>query len=102
MKPRTLAVNGMAHAALLLFMLFLVFPLIWMLSTSFKPTAEIYSGAASLVPQSPSAVHYRTVLSEQSILSSMVNSLYVGIFSTAIAILIALPGAYALTRYTSK
>jgi multiple sugar transport system permease protein len=102
MKVRTFAVNGLTHAALLLFMLFLVFPLVWMLSTSFKPTAEIYSGAASLLPQAASAAHYRTVLSEQSILSSMVNSLYVGIFSTALAILIALPGAYALTRYSSK
>jgi multiple sugar transport system permease protein len=102
MKSRTLAANIAAHAALLLFMVFLVFPLVWMLSTSFKPTAEIYSGAAALLPHAPSAVHYRTVLSEQSILTSMVNSLYVGIFSTVIAILIALPGAYALTRYSSR
>jgi len=102
MKARALAVEAATQLGLLLFMLFLVFPLIWMLATSFKPTAEIYSNAVSLIPDSASLVHYRTVLQEQKILSSMVNSLLVGVFSTAIAVLIALPGSYALARYSTR
>jgi len=91
-----------AHCALIGFMIFLVFPLVWMMSTSLKSTPEIYSGSASLVPDAPSLVHYRTVFAEQKILSSMANSFYVGIFSTALAVLIALPGAYALARYSTR
>lgn len=91
-----------AHCALIAFMVFLVVPLVWMVSTSLKPTPEIYSGHLSLVPDAPSLVHYRTVFEEQSILSSMVNSLYVGLFSTALAVLLALPGAYALARYSTR
>jgi multiple sugar transport system permease protein len=102
MKVRALAVEAATQFGLVLFMLFLVFPLIWMLATSFKPTAEIYSNAVSLIPDSASLVHYRTVLQEQKILSSMVNSLLVGVFSTAIAVLIALPGSYALARYSTR
>jgi multiple sugar transport system permease protein len=102
MKRKTLIADAATHAGLLGFMLFLVFPLIWMLSTSLKSTAEIYTGAASLIPSELSTAHYRTVLGEQNILSSMVNSLIVGIFSTAIAVLIALPGAYALARYKTR
>jgi multiple sugar transport system permease protein len=102
MKRKTFLADAATHAGLLAFMFFLVFPLLWMLSTSFKSTAEIYAGAASLIPSELSTVHYRTVLGEQNILSSMVNSLIVGVFSTAIAVLIALPGAYALARYKTR
>jgi len=91
-----------AHCALIAFMVFLVVPLVWIVSTSLKPTPEIYSGHLSLVPDAPSLVHYRTVFEEQSILSSMANSLYVGLFSTALAVLLALPGAYALARYSTR
>ncbi len=102
MKVRAMAVGAATHLGLLLFMLFLVFPLIWMLATSLKPTAEIFTNAVSLIPDSASLVHYRTVLQEQRILSSMVNSLLVGVFSTAIAVMIALPGSYALARYSTR
>jgi multiple sugar transport system permease protein len=102
MKGTTVIGTGVAHAALLLFMIFLVFPLVWMVSTSFKPTPEIFSGAVSFFPETTSLEHYRTVFQEQKILSSMVNSFYVGIFSTILAVLIALPGAYALARYSTR
>jgi multiple sugar transport system permease protein len=102
MKVRTLLATGATHVVLWLFMLFLVFPLLWMLSTSFKVTPEIYSGGVSLIPETASLVHYRTVFNEQNILASMMNSAYVGIFSTLIAVLIALPGAYALARYSTR
>ena len=101
MKGKT-AAGIAAHGALIAFMVFLVVPLVWMVSTSLKPTPEIYSGHLSLVPDAPSLVHYRTVFEEQKILSSMVNSLYVGLFSTALAVLLALPGAYALARYSTR
>ena len=102
MKATSAVVTGAAHGALLLFMTFLVFPLVWMVSTSFKPTQEIFSGIVSLLPETTSLEHYRTVFQEQKILSSMVNSFYVGIFSTVLVVLIALPGAYALARYSTR
>ena len=102
MKATSAVVTGAAHGALLLFMIFLVFPLVWMVSTSFKPTPEIFSGIVSLLPETTSLEHYRTVFQEQKILSSMVNSFYVGIFSTVLVVLIALPGAYALARYSTR
>ena len=102
MKATSAVVTGAAHGALLLFMIFLVFPLVWMVSTSFKPTQEIFSGIVSLLPETTSLEHYRTVFQEQKILSSMVNSFYVGIFSTVLVVLIALPGAYALARYSTR
>ncbi|HMK37818.1 MAG TPA: carbohydrate ABC transporter permease [Bacteroidota bacterium] len=102
MKTGTVVSRIAAHGGLIAYMVFLVFPLVWMMSTSLKSTPEIYSGGLSLVPGAPSLVHYRTVLAEQKILSSMANSFSVGIFSTVLAVLIALPGAYALARYSTR
>ncbi len=102
MKLKSAVADGASHLVLLLFMLFLVFPLIWMISTSLKTTDEIYSGSAALLPASASLEHYRTVLGEQKIASSMLNSLVVGVASTILVVLMALPGAYALARYTTR
>ncbi|HAV24306.1 MAG: sugar ABC transporter permease [Ignavibacteria bacterium RIFCSPLOWO2_02_FULL_55_14] len=102
MKLHSRLIDAATHAGLLLFALFLVFPLIWMIGTSFKPTTEIYSGVVSVIPEAPSLDHYRTIFQEQSIFTSMLNSFYVGIASTVIAILIALPGSYALARYSTR
>ncbi|MCU0411258.1 MAG: carbohydrate ABC transporter permease [Bacteroidetes bacterium] len=102
MKTRTFIADLLTHAGLILFMIFLVFPLVWMIATSFRPTAEIYSGTVALLPESPSLDHYRTIFLEQKIFTSMGNSFIVGICSTLIAVLIALPGAYALARYSTR
>jgi len=43
--------------------------------------------------------HFRAVAQESKVIRSIFNSFYVGILSSALAVLIALPGAYALVRY---
>jgi len=70
-----------------------------MISTSFKPTAEIYSGIPSLIPKAFTGEHYLTVFQEERLLKSIFNSLYVGIITSIIVVLISLPAAYALSRY---
>lgn len=87
------------HGLILIFLAYLLFPLIWMISTSFKPTAEIYSGIPTLIPEVFTVEHYLSVLEEERLLISILNSLYVGIITAIIVVLISLPAAYALTRY---
>ncbi len=94
--------SGLIHSALLLFTLYLIFPLLWMISLSLKPTAEIYSAHQTLMPQTVSAEHYRSVVQEERVVRSILNSLYVGILSSILAVMIALPGAYALVRYRTS
>jgi multiple sugar transport system permease protein len=89
------------HAGLLLYVSFLVFPLLWMLSTSFKPTPEIYSGQPTIFPKQVSVEHYVAVVKQENVLPSIGNSLSVGLVSTIIVVLIALPAAYALVRFKS-
>ncbi|NUN10065.1 MAG: carbohydrate ABC transporter permease [Ignavibacteriaceae bacterium] len=89
------------HILIILFVVFLLFPLIWVLATSLKPTPEIYSGQPAILPRTFTLDHYRSVIEGQKVLLSMLNSTIVGIVSTIIVIIIAIPSAYAMVRFKS-
>jgi len=93
--------NWMLQGVLIGYIFYLIFPLIWMVSLSLKPTHEIYSGNPTLLPRQVTMEHYKSVTNEEKVIQSILNSFYVGILSSAIVVLMALPGAYALVRYKS-
>lgn len=102
MSPRgTWLRNLTIHLVLLLFVGYLVFPMLWILATSLKSTPEIFSGKFSLIPETITLEHFRTVAAEGQIFLSMRNSLIAGIFATITVVMIALPASYALVRYRS-
>lgn len=86
---------------LLLFVSYLVFPMLWVVTTSLKSTPEIYSGTFSLWPKTFTLEHFKTVIAEGQVLRSMLNSLYAGLIATIVVVIIALPAAYALVRFRS-
>ncbi|NWF90085.1 MAG: carbohydrate ABC transporter permease [Ignavibacteriaceae bacterium] len=101
MKTSNLISKFMIHGLIILFVIFLLFPLIWVLASSLKTTQEIYSGSPTIFPQQISFDHYRSVISGQLIFRSMWNSIIVGVISTILVVLISVPSAYAMVRYKS-
>jgi multiple sugar transport system permease protein len=101
MKRKSPLFKFAAHATLFIYVIVLVFPLLWLLATSFKPTPEIYSGQPAFLPKKFSLAHYNSVLQEANILRSVWNSLVAGLMSTVAVVMIALPAAYALARFKS-
>jgi len=101
MKKSALRSHIATHIGLLVYTLFLIFPLVWMISTSLKSTSELYSGVVSLIPSVPTLEQYRTALTEGMLLRSIWNSVLVGTVATVATIVLALPSAYALARYRS-
>ncbi len=86
------------HVGLALYLGFLLVPIGWMLNMSLRPTADILS-TFRLLPMDPSLENYRTILGDPSWYSGYLNSLtYVGM-NTALSLLVALPAAYAFSRY---
>ena len=80
------------------YMLFLMIPVYWLLSMSFKTSAEIL-GALSLWSPHPTLDNYRKIFTDPDWHASFVNSLvYVGM-NTVVSVAIALPAAYAFSRY---
>jgi multiple sugar transport system permease protein len=89
------------HGLLIVYVVFLLFPLVWVLASSLKPTPEIYSGTPTILPRHITFDHYLTVINGQLLFRSMWNSLIVGVMSTILVILVAVPSAYAMVRYKS-
>lgn len=86
------------HLTLGLYILFLMLPLYWLFVMSLKTNNEIISGL-TLWPQNPTLANYRKIFTDPSWYWGYINSLiYVGI-NTVISIALALPAAYALSRY---
>ena len=77
-------------------------PLYWMVNTSLKPQAEIYSATPSLFPQNLTTESYTYLLSETNFLSGVKNSLIIAIVVSLFSIVIAYPAAYAIARLKFK
>ena len=90
------------YFALLLYIIFLGFPLLWLISASFKSSAELNSLSISLIPRDPTFANYPEALERQGLISSAFNSLAVALGSTLLVILISMPAAYVLARLKGK
>jgi multiple sugar transport system permease protein len=73
-----------------------VFPLIWMVSSAFKPGPDVYS--LSLIPESPTLDNFRYVFTELPFPRYMFNSFFVSATVTVIALFFHSMAAYALAR----
>jgi multiple sugar transport system permease protein len=87
------------YVVLLIYILFLGFPLLWLISASVKSSTELNSLTVNLVPQDFHWENFSQALTRQGLIRSAGNSTVVALVSTALVILIALPAAYALARF---
>jgi glycerol transport system permease protein len=81
-----------------LYVLFLLVPIYWLVNMSLKTNLEISSGM-TLWPEAPTLDNYRRIFTDASWYSGYVNSLKYVLLNTAISLAVALPAAYAFSRY---
>ncbi|MGL4311885.1 MAG: carbohydrate ABC transporter permease [Paracoccaceae bacterium] len=82
-----------------LYLLFLLVPIYWLLNMSLKTNSEIV-GSFTLWPRNLTFANYHTILTDPSWYMGYVNSIIYVVMNTVISILVALPAAYAFSRYT--
>jgi multiple sugar transport system permease protein len=87
------------YAALFAYVVFLGFPLVWLLATAFKSTQEIALGASSFFPSSPTLANFGDAVRRANLVEAGRNSMVVAVFSTIFTVLLALPAAYGLARF---
>ncbi|MDO6708591.1 carbohydrate ABC transporter permease [Photobacterium sp. 1_MG-2023] len=83
---------------LLLYILFLLLPIYWLLMMSFKTNEEILGGL-SFWPQHFTFDNYTVIFTDPSWYSGYLNSLTYVSMNTLISLFVALPAAYAFSRY---
>jgi multiple sugar transport system permease protein len=81
-----------------LLLMFVGFPLFWMLMSSLKPHADIVRIPPAWVPLLPTLEHYEELFSVTSFGRWFLNSLLVCSMSTAMAVVLGVLGAYSLAR----
>lgn len=91
---------------------FSLFPVYWMINTSFKPLSEWTSAGGQIywVPENFTMENYNSILAERtnsfsnstSALPSIRNSMVIGTISTLIAVVAGTFAAYGLSRYSPK
>jgi glycerol transport system permease protein len=84
---------------LALYLLFAVLPIYWMVIMSFKTNEEILS-AFTVWPRHFTWDNYKTIFTDPSWYSGYINSLIYVAINTVISITVALPAAYAFSRYS--
>ncbi len=77
-----------------------LFPFVWLLSTSLKPTPELYTQPPTLWPVHPSLDAYRAALIEARDWVLLRNSLVICLATVLLTLALALLIAYPVTRLT--
>ncbi len=81
-----------------IYIIFLMLPIYWLVSMSFKTTNEIL-GSFTLWPREFTVENYRTIFTDPTWYNGYINSIIYVSINTVISVAVALPAAYAFSRY---
>lgn len=84
---------------LAIYLIFIFLPIYWMLNMSLRTNADIL-GSLTLYPTDPTFANYIKIFTDSSWYSGYINSMIYVTINTLIALTVALPAAYAFSRYT--
>ncbi|MBZ4018346.1 carbohydrate ABC transporter permease [Streptomyces purpurogeneiscleroticus] len=101
-RGRRAATRAAQYLALLCYLLFLLVPFLWLVSTAFKPPRELSSIDPTWVPHDPTLANFRAAFDEQPLLSSAANSLLAAAGAALLAVVVATPMAYVLARFRTR
>ncbi len=90
------------YVALAAYLVFLGFPLLWLLSSAFKSPRELATADSGLFPSDPTWANFGDALVSAGLAQSALNSLWVAVGATVIVLVMALPAAYALARFRTR
>jgi glycerol transport system permease protein len=81
-----------------LYILFLMIPIYWLIVISFKDNNEVMN-SFSIIPQKPTLRNYGVIFSDYSWYVGYINSTIYVVMNMIFSVLLALPAAYAFSRY---
>ncbi|NMB19256.1 MAG: maltose ABC transporter permease MalG [Firmicutes bacterium] len=90
------------HAVLWVFLIFALFPILWVISASFNPANTLVG--QSIIPRNASLVNYKEVfVSEQYPIALWIkNSIVIGLTTSALVVVMTSLAAYAFSRFRFK
>jgi glycerol transport system permease protein len=81
-----------------LYIVFLLVPIYWLINMSFKTNREIVT-SLTLYPHAPTLRNYAIIFTDPAWYSGYINSITYVVMNMVISVAVALPAAYAFSRY---
>lgn len=97
-QTRLLARTGLL-IALVLGAIFAGAPVLWMLSSSFKPNTDIFQFPPHLIPSTVTFDAYTAIFTDPTKVRFFLNSYFVSLSVTALTLVVGILAAFALSRY---
>src|ERR671934_1975427 len=99
---RVLTERTLIYGLIAIFLFITLFPLVWVLSTSFKPNEEAINFPPMFLPEKITFSNYVFVLTDPNLVRSLINSFVVSVGSTALSVMVSALGGYAFARFEFK
>ncbi len=88
-----------SYIFLLITFLFFAWPLVWLLSLALRTRKEVFLGVSRLIPKSPTLDNFIAILSSDKFAGYLWNALILSTSSAIGCLIVALPAAYAFSRF---
>jgi multiple sugar transport system permease protein len=102
LESRRAGSRGILWAVLIILVIVYAFPFVYMLFTSFKTPIDTNAIPPTILPNTWTIQNYVTALNTQGVLTSFLNSIQTAVLSTVISLVLAIPAAYAVTRFRTR
>ena len=99
-RSRWLSTRTLLYVGAALLAVQAAFPFFWMVSTSFKPPAEVFAQPPAFIPDDPTWENFRRLFTATNFLIYFKNSLIVSGLAVLLTMVVSAAGAYSLTRFT--
>lgn len=91
-------VKLITYVLLLLVCAGMVFPFLWMLTSSLKPFEEIFAGD-SFLPENPTLQNYTSLFKQADALDRIWNSFFIAVAGTVLSVFLCALGGYAFAKF---
>ncbi|WP_018901614.1 carbohydrate ABC transporter permease [Rhizobium sp. 2MFCol3.1] len=88
-----------SYLFMLITFLFFAWPLVWLLSLALRTRKEVFLGVSRLIPKSPTLDNFIAILSSDKFAGYLWNALILSTSSAIGCLIVALPAAYAFSRF---
>lgn len=94
--------DGLSYVFMLVTFAFFAWPLLWLLSLALRTRKEVFLGVSRFIPKAPTLDNFAMILSSDKFISYLWNALKLSSLSAAGCLIVALPAAYAFSRFRFK
>lgn len=99
LETRRLSTKVVLWVLLAVILVLYGFPFLYLLLTSFKTPSDAIAVPPDVLPKVWTLENYVSALSRQGVVPALINSTVTAVLSTAMSLVLAVPAAYAITRY---